>query len=98
MAETAVTEDEQDADKNMKCMLRQCDLCRDKVIVQSVAVGEENDDVSYCRWEQKTETRMIKGKTKNITFMHMALISSRKHNLSMQLMQLDEPFMEHIFV
>ena len=84
--------------KKMKCMFRQCESCHDKVVVKPVTEFDENDDVSYHRWEQKTEARMIKGKPKYITFMHKAVIHCTERDLVMHFMQSLAPFMRHIFV
>jgi len=79
-------------------MYRLCDECHDKVITKSIPNGEEDDQVSYFQWERKTESRIIKRKAKEITFMHKAVIETNKQGLIKQFESLADPFMQQIFV
>ena len=84
--------------KRKECMYRQCVVCRDNMVAGPVSESEQNDDVSYFQWKNATESRMIKGKAKEITFMQKAVINTTKNELTIELMKLAEPYMRHIFV
>jgi len=57
-------------------------MCHATVATKSISLGEEDDQVSYFRWDRITEFRVIKGKMKDITFIQKAVIETTKHGLA----------------
>ena len=77
--------------RNKDCMYRLCAECRDKVITEPTK-DDQDVPVTYFRWDKKTESRVVKGKSKEITFIHKAVMTTTKHGLVQEFELLLRPF------